>query len=82
MTFDWNAISSIATAAGSFFTAMGVMYGAWQIRLSKKQSQAEFEDRLDAQYRALAYALPVDILIGGLPANDSEKKDIRELIYN
>jgi hypothetical protein len=81
MVVDWNALSSIATAAGSIATGFGVLFGAWQIRLSKKQAQAEFEDHLDQQYRILSMAIPVDVLIGKEP-KDEEKEMVRELIYN
>ncbi len=81
MTIDWNMVSSVATAVGSVATAIGVIFGAWQIRLSKKQSQAEFEDKLDQQYRIISMELPVDVLIGKAPDAD-EKNQVRELIYN
>ena len=81
MVIDGIVVGAVATAAGTLVTAFGVLFGAWQIRISKKQSQAEFEDGFDQQYRALTIDLPVDVLIGGNP----EKKDkarVRELIYN
>ena len=78
---DWNALSSIATAIGSLATAIGVIFGAWQIRLTKKQSQAEFEDGFDQQYRTLSMAIPVDVLIGNLP-HPQETSEVRELIFN
>ena len=78
---DWNAISSIATATGSVLTGFGVAFGAWQIRLAKKQSQAEFEDHLDQQYRKISMELPVDVLIGK-EVRPEDCKRVRELIYN
>lgn len=81
MNIDWNAISSIATSIGSIATAIGVFFGAWQIRLSKKQSQAGFEDSLDQQYRLLTMELPVDVLIGK-EVRDEDKNHVRELIFN
>jgi hypothetical protein len=78
---DWNIVSSIATAFGAVVTGVGVMFGAWQIRLTQKQSQAEFEDSFDQQYRVLTMELPVDILIGK-EIKDEQKSHIRELIYN
>ena len=81
MIVDWNVISSFATAVGSMATALGVLFGAWQIRLSKKQAQAEFEDQIDQQYRAISMELPVDVLIGGVPSEEDASK-VRELVYN
>ena len=81
MNYDWTVVSSIATAIASFATALGVIFGAWQIRISKKQAQAEFEDSLDQQYRVISMKLPVDILIGK-NAEKADKNQIRELIYN
>ncbi len=81
MNIDWNIISSVATAIGSVATAIGVIFGAWQIRLTKKQAQAEFEDHLDQQYRQLSMELPVDVLIGKLPA-EQDKVRVRELVFN
>jgi len=81
MAIDWNAISSISTAVASVATAIGVLFGAWKIRLSKKQAQAEFEDSMDQQYRSLSMDLPVDVLIGKEPTKDESAK-VRELVFN
>jgi len=81
MNIDWNTVSLIASAVGSIATAIGVLFGAWQIRLSKKQAQAEFEDHLDQQYRTLSMELPVDVLIGKEPKVGEEER-VRELVYN
>ena len=80
MNIDWNVVT-IATAIGSVATAVGVIFGAWQIMLSKKQAQAEFEDNFDQQYRDLTMELPVDVLIGKEPKRE-ELARVRELIYN
>jgi hypothetical protein len=80
-TIDWTIVGSAATVFASIFTAIGVAFCAWQIRLGKKQSQAEFEDSLDQQYREISMALPVDVLIGK-DASEDQKSQVRELIYN
>ncbi len=64
MVIDWNVVSSAATAVGSLATALGVCFGAWQIKVGKDQAQATFEDSLDQQYRSLSMELPVSVLIG------------------
>jgi len=78
---DWTMISSVGTAFGAVVTSIGVVFGAWQIMLGKKQSQAEFEDSLDQQYRVLSMALPVDVLIGK-EIQKEQRLEVRELIYN
>jgi hypothetical protein len=78
---DWNVVNSAATAFGSTVTAIGVAFGAREMRLAKKQSQAEFEDSLDQQYRMLSMELPVDVLIGK-EVKEEDRILVRELIYN
>jgi len=74
MSIDWNSIVSI-------FTAVGVLVAAFQLRVSSKIAQSEFEDSIDQQYRELTKGIPVDALIG--KSVTAEKKDhTRELIYN
>jgi len=81
MVIDWSIFSIITTAVGTMATAIGVAFVAWQVRLSKKQTQAAFEDQLDQQYRSLTIDLPVDILTGKHP-QAQDKNRVRELIYN
>lgn len=81
MVIDWGVVSSAATAVGSLVTALGVGFGAWQIRVGKEQAQAAFEDSLDQQYRTLSMELPVNVLIGE-PVEESERNKVRELIFN
>ena len=74
MSIDWDSIVSI-------FTAIGVLVAAFQLRVSSKIAQSEFEDSIDQQYRELAKGIPVDALIG--KSVPEEKKELaRELIYN
>ncbi len=84
-TINWTSINSIATTLASVATAIGVVFGAVQIRLSKKQSLAQFEDQMDQQYRSISMELPVDILIGKVVSKQDDHVEylrIRELIYN
>jgi len=74
MNVDWNSIVSI-------FTAIGVLVAAFQLRVSSKIAQSEFEDSIDQQYRELAKGIPVDALIGKTVSNDKVELT-RELIYN
>ena len=70
----FSIISSIATA-------LGVVFVAWQLWLSKKQSQAQFEDSFDQQYRNLSLPIPVDVFLGkGM--TDENRSDVRELLFN
>lgn len=81
MVIDWNIISSVATALASLATALGVCFGAWQIKVGKEQAQATFEDSLDQQYRSLSMELPVSVLIGE-PVVENDRMRVRELIFN
>ena len=74
MNIDWNSLVSIATA-------IGVLLAAFQLRISSKIAQSEFEDSIDQQYRDLARGIPVDALIGKSVSED-KKELTRELIYN
>lgn len=71
---DWNSIVSV-------FTMLGVLVAAFQLRVSSKIAQSEFEDSIDQQYRELAKGIPVDALIGREVSLD-KKELTRELIYN
>lgn len=66
----------------SVVTALGVFFAALQLRESKKIAQSEFEDSLDQQYRELARAIPVEVLLGNDLPSASEYKRAREHIYN
>ena len=74
MNIDWNSIVSI-------FTAIGVLVAAFQLRVSSKIAQSEFEDSIDQQYRELVKGIPVDALIGKSVSSDQVMLT-RELIYN
>ena len=72
---DWNIVNTVATA-------VGVLFGAFEIRLSKQQSMASFENDLNRQYRTITMNLPVDILIGKAVTDKDTLSMIRENIYN
>ena len=57
-TFEW-----IQTAASSI-TAIGVLIAAWQLYITKQQSQSAFEDSFAEHYRAVSAKLPLDALLG------------------
>lgn len=81
MIIDWMVIGSVATAFASIATAVGVGFCGIQLRMSKKHNVSVFEDKLDEQYRTIAMALPVDILIGN-PTTEDNRNEVRELIFN
>ncbi len=74
LSVDWNSVVSV-------FTMLGVLVAAFQLRVSSKIAQSEFEDSIDQQYRELAKGIPVDALIGKEVPQD-KKEFTRELIYN
>lgn len=45
-------------------TALGVLIAVWQLWESLRVAKAQFEDGLNAQYRALIAELPLDALLG------------------
>lgn len=65
----------------SFLTFLGICVAVWQLVLSRRIAQSQFEDSIDQQYRDLAREIPVDALIGK-HVKEEEKYKIRELIYN
>ncbi len=73
-SIDWGSIVSV-------FTMLGVLVAAFQLRVSSKIAQSEFEDSIDQQYRDLTKGIPVDALIGREVSQD-KKEFTRELIYN
>ena len=56
----FELIQSIASIA----TAIGVAIAAWQLLVSRRQSQLEFEDSFAEQYRRITLALPLEALLG------------------
>ncbi|MCC6989681.1 MAG: hypothetical protein IT181_11820 [Acidobacteria bacterium] len=45
-------------------TAVGVLVAVWQLWESRKVAKTQFEDTLNAQYRALLAELPLEALLG------------------
>jgi len=74
-------IEKIISLTSSIATTIGVFFVAWQLWLTKKQAQAQFEEGFDQQYRALSLPIPLDIFLGA-KASEDNKKEVRELIFN
>lgn len=62
-------------------TALGVLFAAMQLWEGQKIASVSFEDSFDQQYRALAYLIPVDALLGK-PLCENKREKAREAIYN
>jgi hypothetical protein len=75
LTLFWGEV------VASLATALGVFLAAWQLWEGRKIASASFEDSYDQQYRALAYQIPVDALIGK-PLADEKRLVAREAVYN
>lgn len=56
----FELIQSIASIA----TAIGVALAAWQLMISRRQSQSQFEDSFATQYRTISSDLPLEALVG------------------
>ncbi|MFT5610752.1 MAG: hypothetical protein ACI9WC_001952 [Arenicella sp.] len=78
---DLTTLTSLATTIGVLIGACAVLIGAWEIRQSKKLSEAQFEDSFDQQYRELSHEIPVDALLGK-SLDEGKKNQAREAIYN
>ena len=73
-TFEW-----IQTAA-STVTSAGVLIAAWQLYITKKQSQSTFEDAFAEKYRDVVTRLPLGALLGR-PLDDSDLKSSLRAFY-
>lgn len=58
---NWTDLAGLLT---SIVTAVGVIFAARQLTLSKRQSRTQFEDDLSREYRALVERIPVKALLG------------------
>jgi hypothetical protein len=72
MHLSWPTIDTIV----SFATLLGVLAAFWQLRESKRQAVATFEDSLSAQYRSLLAELPVDALLGRTLDLDARRRSL------
>jgi hypothetical protein len=71
---DW------ATIISSIFTSIGVAVAAYQIRVARIQSIAEFEDGFAKEYRELAGKIPPFALLG-VELDEEEKKSHFDELY-
>jgi hypothetical protein len=61
---------SLLQDIASLATALGVLVAVWQLWEARKVAKTQFEDSLNAQYRALLAELPLEALLGKeLPPN-------------
>lgn len=70
----WSDIASIATA-------MGVLFAAAQLELTKEQEVTAFEDSINQEYRSLAATIPTTALLGK-PISDKDLKDHLDEFYH
>ena len=66
-----ESTSFVADAAG-IATALGVLFGAGQLMLSRSTSRTSFEDGISRQYRELIKPQLSDALLGPLEAEERE----------
>lgn len=69
----WQAIEAIA----SVVTATGIFIGAYQLLLTKRINQTQFEDDLVNHYREIIKMIPVEALLGKelTPAEADKARD-------
>jgi hypothetical protein len=68
--------SDIIQSFSAAITAIGVVVAAYQLFEAKKQAQLQFEDSLNAQYRALLEDLPLDALLGRTLSDDELERTL------
>jgi hypothetical protein len=64
----------------SIATAIGVAIAAWQLYLTKQQTESQFEDSFTEQYRRIAAHLPLSALLGQ-PLDNAELKSSLRAFY-
>ena len=74
MPIDIQSISSVATA-------VGVVFAAWQLWVTKKQAVLQFEDSMTAQYREILRRLPVEALLGEPLSDARYSETLKEFIH-
>lgn len=65
-----NDIASVATA-------LGVAFAGAQLVVMQRQSRAQFEDSLNAQYRAIVARIPLPALLGERLSEDELEESLR-----
>lgn len=48
----------------SLATAIGVIFAAWQLKMTKRSAVSAFEDSLAREYRDIVSGLPADVMLG------------------
>ncbi len=69
---DW--VQRIADIA----TAVGVVFAAAQITMSKRQDQSAFEEGMNARYREIAKSLPLKALLGRGLSEDELNESLKQ----
>jgi hypothetical protein len=60
LNLDWNAVSAVANCV----MAIGVLLAFWQLKITKRVAQLQFEDSLAKEYRDLAARIPTKAFYG------------------
>lgn len=68
----------ILNAVASLSIALGLFIAVWQIKLQVQQSQTDFEDDLDREYREIALALPIEALLGETLSAEAHGKALEQ----
>jgi len=57
-------VFEVVQTVASITTAIGVGIAAWQLLVTKRQAESQFEDSLAEQYRRIAADIPLEALLG------------------
>ncbi len=68
------------SAIASFATFLTLIVGVWQIKLSRKQAQTDFEDELDREYRDIIHNIPIKAFLGQR-LDEQEYRDALPYLY-
>jgi hypothetical protein len=68
------------TAAASAITAVSVVFAFWQLVLTKRIAQLQFEDALAKEYRDIAAKLPTKVFYG-VSLDAREQASLRDEFY-
>lgn len=61
---SYTDIIQLLGAAGSVFTALGVLVAIYQLYLAGRLAQTQFEDSMSKEYRDIAINIPTKALMG------------------
>ena len=75
-----SEVLEIINSGASIATVIALGIAIWQIVLSRKQAQTDFEDGLDREYREIIHHLPIKAFLGET-LDDKEYQEALPYLY-